>query len=238
MVARLDLFDGNYIITLLVGAGVVVIVAALLGLPTGRVASATEVSEPPKRWVPVATTSAALVIPVLVGVQATVHYVEGLDDFTAVPNICASDELSQDRIAEFITSPPEPDPYATSTYVRCTWERIGGAHGEAAELEINLDKYGDSRVAARILQTSKERAERDGKFAVPLQLGDEGIRRPYDGMINSEDTLGVAVEVRIENVVLEVEFDQAESLGSPDSEKVEALATELVREIESQKPNR
>jgi hypothetical protein len=118
------------------------------------------------------------------------------------------------------------------------WERIGGDDGDAVGLEINLDKYDDSHAAARNLEDEKARAERDGETVVTVELGDEGIRRWYDGSISSEDTLGVAMEIRIENLVLEAEFDQAESLGEPDADKLEALATELVREIESRKPSR
>jgi hypothetical protein len=232
---KLNLFDGNYyVVTTLVGAGVVATVAALLGIPAVRAASST-----PKRWVPVTTAAVALVLPVFVGVQATVHYIDSLDDFTSAPDICSVEALSQDSVAKFITDPPAVEAYSSSSYASCDWELIGDDDDNATELEITVDRYDDSRAAARNLQYGRDRAEDDGKTIVPLQLGDEAIRRAYDGMISSKDTLGIAVEVRIDNVVLEVEFDRGEALGGePDAYQVEALATELVREIESQQPHR
>ncbi|MEU4608291.1 hypothetical protein AB0F43_35350 [Kribbella sp. NPDC023972] len=230
--------ETNYVVTLLVSAGVVVILAALLAIPAIRTASGAGSSGRPKRWASVATALAALVLPVFVGGQATAHAIDRLDDFTSAPDICTSDALSQDRIAVFITSPPDPDAYSASSYARCDWERSGDDDGEAAQLEIYVSRYDDSRAAGRSVQRDKDRAERDGKTVVAVQLGDEGIRRWYDGTIDSEDTSGVALKIRIDNVVLEAKFDQAESLGTPDSDKLETLATELVREIESRKPRR
>jgi hypothetical protein len=47
-----------------------------------------------------------------------------------------------------------------------------------------------------------------------------------------------SVVVRIDNLVLDVEFARAEALGTPDPAEVEALAAELVRELESRQPDR
>ncbi|WP_132147105.1 bifunctional serine/threonine protein kinase/MFS transporter [Kribbella antiqua] len=231
-----DAVGGNYVIMTLAGAGIVVVVAALLGIPAVRAAS---ISGRPKRWAPATTAAVALVLPVVVGVQATVHYVDSLDDFTSAPDICSVDALSQDSVAKFITDPPAVDAYSNADHARCHWTLIGDDGDNSAELRIIVNTYANSRAAGH-LQYGRDMAERDGKTIVPLQLGDEAIRRSYDGMITSKDnTLGIAVEVRIDNLVLEVDFERGEALGGePDADQVEALAAELVREIESQKPRR
>lgn len=227
---------GNYVTPLLICVGVLVTLAALLALPAVR--GATGPTEPRKRSALVAAVSAALVIPALAGGQATVHYIDGLNDFTDLPGLCASSVVGQDRIAQFIEGPPGPKQYSSSRRVSCTWQRTGGDDGDPSELEVELVKLENSRAATRRLQSSKDGAESDGKSVVALQLGDEGFRRSYDSYINSKNTLGVAIEVRIDNVVLTAEFEQAESLGAPDSATLHALATDLVRLVESEKPNR
>lgn len=228
-------FDTDNVVTTLVSAGIVVIVTALLAIPAVRTASTTASSGRPKRWALVATCVAALILPTFVGVQATVYYIDGLDDFTSVPDICTSDALSEDRVAEFVGSSPEPDAYTGSSYARCDWRR---AEDDVADLQIDVDLYDNSRAAARSMQKEGDRLERDGKTTIDVQLGDEGFRHWYDGTINSEDTAGVSVEVRVENVVLEADFDHAEDLGAPDADKLETLVSELVRELESRQPQR
>lgn len=230
--------ETNYVVTLLVSAGVVVILAALLAIPAIRTVSHAESTGRPKRWASVVTALAALIIPVFAGSQATVRYLDSLDDFTSAPDICTSDALSQDRVAEFITDVPDRDAYSSSRYARCSWEDIGDDTDNAVGLEIYLSKYDDSGAAADRLSHEKESAESDGESVLPLQLGDEGIRHRYDGLISSKDTSGVAAEVRIDNLVLQAEFEEGEALGTPDPDQLETLVTELVREIESQKPRR
>ncbi|WP_405069440.1 hypothetical protein OG558_06805 [Kribbella sp. NBC_01510] len=98
--------------------------------------------------------------------------------------------------------------------------------------------YDDSRAAARRIQRDRDEAESDGEAVVDLQVGDDALRRTFDGSIGADDSLGYAVEVRIDNVLLEAEFDQSATLGRPDSDALEALAADLVREIGSRQPHR
>jgi hypothetical protein len=227
---------GNYILAILVSAGLVVMVVALLSIPAVR----TVPGGPRKRWAQVVSALVALVIPVFIGGQATVHYIDGLNDFTAVPAICASDSLSQDRVADFISSPPEPEENSDADHASCDWERTADAEdgSDAAELYIRLRMYDDSRVAADRIQSPAESAQRDGEAVVDLQLGDDAVRRTFDGAIGDEDSRGVAVEVRIDNVVLSAKFEHSAGLGTPDPDNLEALATELAREIERRQPDR
>jgi len=221
---------GNYIVPILAGAGVVVVVAALLTIPAVRSAPTAKA----KRWASFVTTSAALVIPVLVGIQATVHYVEGLDDFTSMPDICSSDALSQEQIANFIEDPPEVDTDSASSYSRCTWRREGD---DRAELQIYLSMDGNSRDADRAMQRSRSSAD-SGETITELQAGDDAFRHPYDSYLTDEATLGVIVIIRLDNVILEVSLEQADTEGRPDSTVVEALATEVTQEIADQQPHR
>jgi hypothetical protein len=62
-----------------------------------------------------------LVLPVLLGVQAIVHYLDDRGDLTSLPGSCASSSLSQNEVARHISDPPEPDTYAESSSVHCTW---------------------------------------------------------------------------------------------------------------------
>jgi hypothetical protein len=226
-------FGNNYVVVLLVGSGVIVVVAALLAIPAVRRAST--VNGRPKPLALVATVLAALVLPAFAGVRGTVYYVDGLDDFTTPPAICKSDALSQDSVAEFMDNPPEVDSYSSSSYVRCSWEREAD---DPAELEIYLSMEDNSRAAADSIQSRTRSAESDGDTIISVQLGDEGIRHTFDSYISSQDTRGVEFEIRIDNLVLEASFERAEALGAPDSDQLAALVTELVQEIESEKPSR
>jgi hypothetical protein len=221
----------NYLVTLLVGAGVVVVAAAVLAIPAVRSAPTAKV----KRWAPLATTSAALVIPVLVGVQTGLHYLDDRDNFTSIPDICTSSVLSQEQIAQFIEDPPAADPYSSTSYSTCTWQRIGD---DRAKLEIYLDKYDNSRAANRLMQGRRSSAEDDSETVTELQVGDDAFWHPFDSYLNSEDTLGVGVEIRLGNLVLEVELERADTKGAPDAASLQALATELAQELASQRPHR
>lgn len=221
-------WGGDYLTTPLIGSGGVVIAVALLAILALR-----GTNEPSKRWGLVATVIAALVLPVFAGGRATVRYVDGLNDFTALPDICASDGLSQDRVARFTETPLERPASSDPESVRCTWEGSGDTN---AQLEINLTKWDDSRSASRRLK-SKDAAPDGG--AETIHVGDKGIRYSYDGFrYPGGATLGVGVSSRIDNVLLSVRFDQSEALGAPDLAQLQALASELVQEIESHKPRR
>lgn len=226
-----DLVDGNYIVPVLSVAGFVVIGAALIAVP------ALTSAGPRKRGALVATVIAGLAVPLFVAGRAGVGYVERMDDFTAVPNICAMDAASQERVGALISDPPEPEVDSYTSSVTCDWRRSAsdGDDDHAAELNLDLTKYRDAGRAAAVLERERNR---DGEVVVDVQLGDEGIRRWYDGSIDQEDTTGLALEVRIDNVVLEAEFDHSESLGEPNQAALEALVADLVREVRSQKPSR
>ena len=122
-----------------------------------------------------------------------------------------------------------------SSYTRCTWRREGD---NGAQLEIYLSKYDNSRTANRLMQQGRSSAEEDGDTVTELQVGDDAFGHPFDSYISSADTRGVAVEIRIDNLILEVEQQQISAQGGPDKSAVGALATELAREIASQKPSR
>jgi hypothetical protein len=222
----------NYVVETLVTVGGVVVAASLLAIPAVR-----SLNERSKRGALVATVIAMLIIPLLTASRATVYYIEGLDDFTSVPDLCTSDAVSQDQVAQLIASPPEPEVDSYSTSVTCDWKRSSDDDGDAAELNLDLSKYSNSREAVRSFQDDKEYYDREGTV-LDIELGDEAFRRWYDGSIDSEDTLGVAYVIRIDNVILEAEFDHSKSLGEPDPDKLETLATDLVRELENEKPTR
>lgn len=221
------LFDGNYVSPILVTAGALVVVAGLLGIPAMGAAPAAQ----PRPLAKVATAIAALVIPVVVGGLTIVRYVDSLDDFAAAPNICTSDVLPDDRIAQLVENPPEPQINDGSSYLNCTWQR------STAELHVEVTREDNSRDAAGFIQSKKESAAEDGDTVTDLQLGDEGIRRSVDTYLtgSGDDALGVAVVVRIDNLVLEAELDQPAADGTPDADELEALATELVQEIETRR---
>ncbi|MFI7061842.1 protein kinase [Kribbella sp. NPDC050124] len=227
---------GDYITPLLMGSGVVVLVAALLAIPVVRSAS----TAPGKRWAAVVTFVVALVLPVFVGFQATARYVDRQDDFTAVPDVCGADILSEDRIAEFIESPPEPVRNSYTNEISCQWQRVDDEdeYGNAAELYVNVKKYDDSRAAASRLQAERDDADGDGDTIVEVQLGDDAVRTTDDDASAPEDLDGYSYLIRIDNVVLRADADQAQALGMPDSGRLESLATDLAREIESRHPNR
>jgi hypothetical protein len=224
-----DLVDGNYVVPVLSVAGFVVIGAALIAVPALKSAG------PPKRGALVAIVISGLLVPLFFAAQAGVRYVEGMDDFTAVPDICGTDAVSQQRVGALIADPPEPENNSYTSSAMCDWKHSGDDDHPAAELNLYLTRYRDSRRAARELDSERNR---DGEVVVDVQLGDEGVRRWYDGSIDQQDTSGLALEVRIDNVVLEAEFDHSESLGEPNQAALESFVAELVREIQSQKPSR
>jgi hypothetical protein len=216
-----------YVVAILLTAGLVVVVASLLAIPAVR-----ELRESSKRWVPIATAIAALVLPVVIGGQSLARYVDSLDDFTSAPDICESDVLTETRVAELIPDPPVPDTESDDDDVFCTWTASG------VELHIELNKEDDSRTAADRLRKRQENREQYGTTVTPLPLGDKGIRYPSDELIDAEDALGTTVMVRFDNLVLELTFAQPEELGTPSSAEAEALAAELVRELEPRQPDR
>jgi hypothetical protein len=215
------------IIGLLVSVGALIVIAALSTIPAVR-----SMGTPPVRRALPATTSLALVIPVLVGTQAGVYYVQGRDDFTAVPEVCSVSTLSQSRIARLQSDPPEADTYEGSKYARCTWEwteKIG-------EFEVYVRRYDNARDASRRLQSERKLAEKDGLRITELTTGDEGIVHPYDSYLNSMDTLGVEADVRIDNLVLQVSWERSDARGRPEAAQVLSIATELSRQLEAQRP--
>lgn len=221
-------FDGDYLVVLLVGTGVIVMAAALLAIPALRSAPVAR----GRRWVPLGTSVAALVLPVFVGVQATVQYVDGLDDFSTTPAICASPILSQQRVAKYMDNPPPADKTSDSDYVSCSWER----YFDGDRLDISLEKYDNSRAADRRIQSSRRSAEEDGETVAGLGLGDRSFRQSFDSSIGSEDTEGISVLVRVDNLVLETELEHTGN--RPDPATVEQLATELTQELQLQHPQR
>jgi tRNA A-37 threonylcarbamoyl transferase component Bud32 len=227
------LFGGNYVVGILVTVGALVVIAGLLAIP----ALAAGDTEPSKPAAKVATAVAALVIPVLLGGQAVVRYVEGFDDFTALPNICATDVVSQEQVTAFFADPPERvTQEGTGTqHIFCEWRQTSG---DVAGLRLDVTLYESSRRAARELQFERDQAEEDEDTLIDIELGEEAVRHWYDSSIDSEDTLGVAIEVRIENLVLEVEFDRSAALGPLDEKDAMALASDLVREVEGERPSR
>jgi hypothetical protein len=88
------------------------------------------------------------------------------------------------------------------------------------------------------LAERRSSAEEDGDTITAFEVGDEAFRHPFDSYLNSEDTLGVGVEIRIDNVILEVELEQADSKGAPAASEVQSLATTLARQLESHQPHR
>ncbi|MFI6673650.1 protein kinase [Kribbella sp. NPDC050470] len=229
-------FDDNYVLRLLITAGIVVTLAALLAIPAVRSAATT----PVRRSTLAAAVVVALVIPVVVGVQATVRYVDSLDDFTAVPDVCGSSVLSEDRVAEFVADPPEPDKNAYANEISCQWQRLDdeGEYGNAAELYINVKRYDDSSAAAARLQAERDDAGRDGDAVDEVQLGDDAVRTTDDDGSAPEDLDGYSYLVRIDDVVVRADADQAQGLGLPDYATLEKLATDLTSEIESRRPSR
>lgn len=242
-------FDGNYPGGALVTAGAVVMLAGLLALPAlsashdalpgpdGPEVSADATGRR-RRWsARLGAVLVLLVIPLLVGLRAQAQHIDRQDDFTTLPDICTSDTLSQERVAQLIPEPPEPEVDSGSNYLGCRWVVAGGADS-AFELDVEAVRHDDSADAVQNIRSDRDYGEDDGQTVTSLPLGDEAIRYPYDGSIESTGTLGVSVVVRIDNVVLEVDFDQAEALGSPEAASVETLAGELVQEIEDQQPSR
>ncbi|GAB3431793.1 hypothetical protein GCM10027569_79590 [Flindersiella endophytica] len=227
---KYDWFGGNYVLGILVTVGVLVVIVGLLVIP----AVAAGDTEPPRRGARIATAIAALVIPVLAGGQALARYIDSLDDFTSVPNICATYVVSQEQVAKFIADPPERETSEGSEpgYVSCDWRRTSG---DVAELGLDVTKYDNEREAAHELQSEREQADEDGETLVDFELGDEATRRWYDSSIDSEDTDGVVLLVRIDNLVLEVDFERSADLGTLQEADSVALATELVRAIESRR---
>ncbi|TWD79663.1 serine/threonine protein kinase [Kribbella amoyensis] len=230
-----EFFDGNYVMVALVGAGLIVLLAALRGIIAIWLATSGGPGEPRKPWAPVTTTAAALVIPALVGGLTIVRYIEGRDDFTTVPNLCESKVLTTKRIAELIPDQRSQDGYKGEGSSRCEWERSGDS---AAGVGAYLRMYDSSRSAARRIGGAKSSAEKDDETVATVDLGDQAIRHGFDGSIDSEDTRGVSLVVRIDNLVLEADFDHVESLGDPDPIPLQTLVTDLVQEIENQRPNR
>ncbi|MGW1340268.1 protein kinase domain-containing protein [Kribbella sp. NPDC002412] len=233
---HLSTAGGDYITPLLISAGVAVLVAGLLGIPAIR-----SVPNPQaKRWAPIATFLVALVLPVFAGFHATSRYLDSRDDFTAVPDVCGSDILSEDRVAEFIEDPPDPVKNAYSSEISCQWQRNDdeGEYGNAAALYVSVKKYDDSRAAAARLQAEREDAGRDGDTTADLQLGDDAVRTTDDDASAPEDLDGYSYLVRIDNVVLRADADQAQALGLPDRARLETLATNLTREVENRRPSR
>ena len=226
---------GNYVAAVLIAAGVLVVATSLLTLPAVRSLPQSGV----RRRLPVTTVSAALVIPTLVAVVAGVQYVGRLDDFTSTPDICSFDVLSPERIEQVMDSSPEPENDSFDDYVDCDWKRETDSDGkDAAELKVELLRYDDTRGAERAMGRDRDTARDLGKSVTDLSLGDDSFRRPYDGTIGSEDTLGLSVEVRVENLILELDLDQSESRGAPSASTLEALAADLTRELESRQPQR
>jgi hypothetical protein len=223
--------EGRGVVTPLIGSGGVVIAVVLLAILAVRAAAGTGANEPPKRWGLVATVTAALVLPVFAGARATVRYVDGLNDFTALPDICASNTLSQDRLAKFIETPRKGAGLSWPEELECAWDNSGD---DNAQFEIHLTKWDDSRSASRRLK----KKEAGGRGGENIHVGDKGIRYSYGGFRYPAKTLGVAVVSRIDNVLLSVSFEQAEALGAPDSAQLQTLASELVQEIKTQKPRR
>ncbi|TDO49655.1 protein kinase-like protein [Kribbella sp. VKM Ac-2571] len=228
-----DLVDGNYIVGVLSVAGFVVIGAALIAVPALKPAG------PPKRGALIATVTAGLLAPLFVAGQAVAGYVGRLDDFKSAPDVCSFDVLSGDRINQVMGSSPDPENNSSGDFIDCDWKRSDESEGkDAAEFEVELIRYDTERGAVREMQRDRESATDLGKTVTDLSLGTESFRRPYDGTIDSEDTIGLTVQVRVENLVLELDLDQSESLGAPAPARLEALAADLTRELESRQPKR
>jgi len=228
---KLPAYDGNVVTTILGGAGLVAVLAALLAIPAVRSTPTKRVG----RWAAVVSTSAALVLPVIIGVQSIVHDIEGRDDFTSLPSICSWSSLSQAGVARYIDDPPEPDAFTGTSSVDCTWERIGD---DRAELEVYVTMHDNSRDAKRRMSSRQQSAEDDGHRVTSLTYGDQSYWYLYDSYLNSEDTLGVGVEIRIDNVVIETKLERADDKGSPPAAEVQALAADLARQVAQHKPQR
>jgi membrane protein YdbS with pleckstrin-like domain len=222
----------NYVEIALAAGGVLIVLTALLTIPAIRVVRTPN----DKRRPVLALAAPAVVIPVIVAVMLGIGYVSRLNDFTAAPDICTSSNLAADRIEEILGGSPEKDGDDGEHYVTCSWTHLDD--DSSKELEVDVDVYDDGRSAGRVLERHRKLAADDGKTLAELQLGDESIRRGYAGYIESHDSTGLSVEVRIENLVLEVSLDHGEALGSPDPAQLEALADELSQEIKSRQPNR
>ncbi|MGW7679498.1 protein kinase domain-containing protein [Kribbella sp. NPDC054772] len=228
---RIRLHDLNYVQVILTAGGAIVVVAALLTISAIRSARSAEDARPPG-----VLTSVLFVIPVVVAIVFGIGYVARMNDFTTLPDICGWDTLSEDQVRELTGGSPEADNDASDSWVDCDWKRVGD--DDSAELEVELTKYEDVSSAKRTLQQSRETAAELGKTVAELSLGDESFSRPYDGSIDSEDTLGRSVYVRIENIVLEVALDQSESRGAPSTSDIESVADELTSKLENVQPHR
>ncbi|TWD79664.1 serine/threonine protein kinase [Kribbella amoyensis] len=217
--------DGNYIGTVLVGAGVAVTLVALWGIRALRKASATE---PRRRWAAAATTACALLVPVLVGAVVAARSLDSRDDFTTAPDICTPNIVTKERIAKVMPDPPSVDRTLDPSNIGCRWSKTGD---DAARLDVSLSQYDDSRDAHSSLSRERSSAESENESVVGLDLGDEAIRCSFDDSIDSVDTRGTSVTVRVDNLVLEVGYERAESLGAPAPDALQALAADLVEEI-------
>ncbi|MFI5731306.1 hypothetical protein ACIA49_14385 [Kribbella sp. NPDC051587] len=174
----------------------------------------------------VTTGTAALVMAVFTGCLTTVRYVDGLNDLTALPDVCASPALSRNRLARFETPLGMPRTVDADS-VSCSFHSPGNGR---TEVMIDLTKLAGSRSATRRLK-----GEAPDSGTESTQLGDEGIRYPFEEF-RSGEILGIAVESRIDNILLRVRFGRDESLGTPEFAGLQALASELVQELEAQKP--
>ncbi|MGW7679497.1 protein kinase domain-containing protein [Kribbella sp. NPDC054772] len=227
---RHDFRDFNYVEAILAAGGVLIVLTALLTIPAIRGAQTPNDRRPP----PAVLVPAAVVIPVVVAIVWGIGFVARLNDFTSTPDTCGSAILSDKRVQAVLGGSGGEDGYDGDDYVRCSWENLDG--DSSTELEVDVDRYDGVAEAKQVMQRHRTRTTVDGKSHAELQLGDESFRRGYAGSIASHDSTGLSVEVRIENVVLEVTLEHGEDLDSPDPAKVEALADELSREIKSQQP--